>query len=90
MKTNHRETLADMLADAIDEARAQKRRVRRHLVGLRGDEYGSTPIRGPWLPGRPGVKWHLYQAAIRKHQRLTNAATALAWVMGNFAKQTSS
>jgi len=55
MKTNYSALLGLMLSDAIDEAAAQKRRVRERLCGMRGD-FGSTPVRGPWKPGRPGVK----------------------------------
>jgi len=49
------------MEEAIAEAQKQKRRVRGRLADMRG-EFGSTPVRGPWKPGRPGVKWHLYQA----------------------------
>lgn len=80
MKTNHLETLGEMLADAMDDAWQQKRRVRRHLAGMRGD-WENTPVRGPWKPGRPGVKWHLYQAARRKHHQLTQRVRALAWAL---------
>lgn len=69
MKTDHLNTLGDVMEKAIVEAQAQKRRVRRRLLDMRG-EFDSTPVRGPWKPGRPGVKWHLYQAAQRKHAAL--------------------
>ncbi len=65
---------------AIVEAQAQKRRVRGRLADMRG-EFGSTPVRGPWKPGRPGVKWHLYQAARRKHHALSEHVRALAWAL---------
>ncbi len=57
------------MEEAITAAQQQKRRVRGRLADMRG-EFGSTPVRGPWKPGRPGVKWHLYQAARRKHHAL--------------------
>jgi hypothetical protein len=85
MKTDYLQTLADMLADAIDDAKTQKRRVKTHLAGLNG-YFDSTPIRGPWKPGRPGVKWHLYQASIRKHHQLTAEVTALAWALKQLSK----
>ena len=69
MKTDHLNTLGDVMEKAIVEAQAQKRRVRRRLPDMRGD-FASAPVRGPWTPGRPGVKWHLYQAARRKHAAL--------------------
>lgn len=80
MRSNHLETLGDMLADAVEEAQRQKRRVRRHLAGLRGD-WESAPVRGPWKAGMPGVKWHLYQASQRKHHQLTQRVRALAWAL---------
>lgn len=69
MKTGHLNTLGDVMEQAIWKALAQKRKVRERLPDMRGD-FASTPVRGPWKPGRPGVKWHLYQAAQRKHAAL--------------------
>jgi galactokinase len=76
MKTDHLNTLGDLMEEAITAAQQQKRRVRGRLADMRG-EFGSTPVRGPWKPGRPGVKWHLYQAARRKHHALTEHVRAL-------------
>ncbi len=80
MKNTHITTLATVMEQAIERARDQKRRVRRRLADMRGD-FDSTPVRGAWKPGRLGVKWHLYQAARRKHAALTHEVRALAWAM---------
>lgn len=81
MKNNeHITTLAAVMEQAIDRARDQKRRVRRRLADMRGD-FDCTPVRGPWKPRRPGVKWHLYEAARRKHAALTHEVRALAWAL---------
>lgn len=82
MKNSHIDTLGTLMQEAIFEAAEQKRRVRTRLYGLRGD-WETSPIRGPWKPGRPGVKWHLYQAAKRKHHQLTKRVRALAWAIQN-------
>jgi len=79
-KSSNSALLGLMLSDAIDEAAAQKRRVRERLCGMRGD-FGSAPVRGPWKPGRPGVKWHLWNAARAKHHVLTQRVRALAWAL---------
>ena len=50
------------------------------LADMRG-EFGSTPVRGPWKPGRPGVKWHLWNAARVKHNVLTQRVRALVWAL---------
>jgi len=73
---NYLITLGAMLDDALDEARDRKRRVRRRLDDMRGD-FGSNAVRGPWRPGRPGVKWHLYQSARSLHARATQRVAAL-------------
>ena len=80
MKSDHPATLGLMLSEAIDEAARQKRRVRERLHAMRG-YFGSTPVRGPWKPERPGVKWHLWNAARDKHQALTQRVRALAWAL---------
>lgn len=80
MNRNCIHTLGDLMEQAIAAAQDQKRRVRRRLADMRGD-FNSTSVRGPWKPGRPGVKWHLYQAARRKHAALTDDVRALAWAL---------
>ncbi len=83
--SDHRDILADLMAQAIEAAQRQKLRVRGRLADMCG-YFDDTPVRGPWKPGRPGVKWHLYQAARRKHERLTAEVRALAWAMGQLSK----
>lgn len=68
------------MEEAIAAAQQQKRRVRVRLADMRG-EFGSTPVRGPWKPGRPGVKWHLWNAARVKHNVLTQRVRALVWAL---------
>lgn len=81
----HIDQIGAMLEEALEQAARRKQRVKRRLADLRGD-FGSTPVRGPWNPGRPGVKWHLWQQSRLRHREATRRVLALIWAIDNLTR----
>lgn len=74
-ESSHLVELIYVLNEAKSQARERKRRVRQRLAALQRD----TPIRGPWKPQHPGMRWTFYRRALENHQAATRRVTALAW-----------
>ncbi len=68
--------ITDLISKLTREAKKQKRRVKERLNALRGD-WVRTPSRGPIQQNKTKcIRWHFWQAAKEKQNKLTAQITA--------------
>ena len=71
-----------LISELLLSAKEQKNNVKRRLFDLRGNDI-FVPSRGPIQPnGRKSIRFHFWEMAKIKHQKITDKITTLYSLIG--------